>query len=186
MRKVNIMPLRHTLLGLLHWRPMHGYLLRQHAKEYSWIYPMTNASIYPALHGLEKDGFISHHSEIHNGRARKVYQITEPGRSELHHWLIEPTPHGMTFRDHMLLKIAMQSDETIRLARVWIEEALNELRVEHEHHRMELEADQSIARYTRLAMVYGLEMVALRIRFLEQILETSRQSESVPIRSMTG
>jgi DNA-binding PadR family transcriptional regulator len=187
MRKVNLMPLRHTLLGLLHWQPMHGYRLRKHAKEYSWIYPMTNASIYPALHGLENDGFISHHSEIHNGRARKVYEITDSGRAELRSWLIDPTPHGMTFRDHMLLKIAMQTDDTIRYARLWIEEALLDLRKEYDHYRNELEADESLARYTRVAMQYGLEMVELRVRFFEQVLETARQpSSSVHVQSMTA
>jgi PadR family transcriptional regulator AphA len=185
MRKVNTMPLRHTLLGLLHWRPMHGYLLRQHAKEYSWIYPMTNASIYPALHGLEEDGFISHRSEIHNGHARKVYDITDLGRGELRRWLIDPTPQGMTFRDHMLLKIAMQSDDTIRYARLWIEEALNDLRKEYDQYRLQLESDETMARYTRLAMEYGLEMVELRVRFFEQVLETARRS-SAPIQSLTA
>jgi DNA-binding PadR family transcriptional regulator len=180
------MPLRHTLLGLLHWQPMHGYLLRQHAKEYSWIYPMTNASIYPALHGLEEDGFITHRSEIHNGRARKVYQITAGGRGELHRWLIEPTPQGISFRDHLLLKIAMQSDETIGSARAWIDDALSDLHKEYAHYRSELDRDSSLARYTRLAMEYGLEMVELRMRFLERILASTEQPVSARVQGMTG
>lgn len=164
------MPLRHTLLGLLDWQPMHGYLLRQHARQYSWIYPMTNASIYPALHGLEEDGFITHHSEIHNGRARKVYQISDAGRGELRRWLTEATPQAVSFRDQMLLKIAMQSDDTIGPAQYWIEEVLAELRREHDQQARNMEPDGDQTSYARLAMAYGLEMVRLRIRFLEQVL----------------
>ena len=127
-----LMPLKHTLLGLLQWQPMHGYLLRQHAKEYAWIYPMANASIYPALHALEKDGFIDHKPEIHNGRARKVYEITDAGRQELRHWLVSGADQKPSFRDQMLLKIAMQSDETMPDARSWLEETLAEVEAEAE------------------------------------------------------
>jgi DNA-binding PadR family transcriptional regulator len=164
------MPLRHTLLGLLNFQPMHGYLLRQYAKEYSWMYPMTNASIYPALHGLEEDGFISHSSEIHSGRARKVYAITDEGRIELRRWLIDPSPQGLSFRDQTLLKIAMQSDETMAYARLWIEELIDSLRDAVNQHERDLKEGASLAYYTRLTMEYGVEMLRLRIEFLEKAL----------------
>lgn len=164
------MPLRHTLLGLLHWAPMHGYLLRQHAREYSWIYPMTNANIYPALHSLEQGGFVTHETEIHNGRARKTYQISRAGREELGRWLIDPTAQDLTFRDQMLLKISMLSDRALEGAKVWIEASLQKLRAEV------AEADENLANagemstYTRLTMEYGVDMMRLRIQFLELVL----------------
>ncbi len=176
------MPLRHTLLGLLQWRPMHGYVLRQHAKEYAWIYPMANASIYPALHRLEKEGFIGHRSEIHNGRARKVYEITPAGSQELRQWLGDPSPQKASFRDQMLLKIAMQSDETMKDAREWLEAELAEVESEFQEN---LEAGTSIpqvSKYARLAMSYGTELVRLRKRFLEQVLAASESAhrDAVP------
>jgi DNA-binding PadR family transcriptional regulator len=164
------MPLRHTLLGLLNYQPMHGYLLRQYAKEYSWMYPMTNASIYPALHGLEEDGFISHRSEIHSGRARKVYEITEEGRVELRRWLIDPSPQSLSFRDQTLLKVAMQSSETMAYARLWVEELIDSLRDSVSQHERDLKEADSMAHYTRLTMEYGVEMLRLRIEFLEKAL----------------
>lgn len=166
------MSLRHTLLGLLAWGPTHGYRLRKQAREYSWIYPMTNASIYPALHALEEAGFISHHSEIHNGRARKVYAISDSGREELRRWLIEPTEVSQSVRDQMVLKIAMQNDESIPMSRAWLEEALDELRSEIEQHEQRMQIDSESARYARLTMQYGAELLDLRRRFFEQVLAT--------------
>lgn len=178
------MPLRHTLLGLLDWQPMHGYRLRQHAKEYSWIYPMTNASIYPALHGLEEEGFITHHSEIHNGRARKVYEITAAGRDELRRWLEDPTPQGASFRDQLVLKVAMQSDETIRVSKAWLREAIDALDGEIAKQDEGLEGSAESAKYARLAAEYGAGMLRLRRQFLEQVLAEADQTE--PVRSATG
>jgi DNA-binding PadR family transcriptional regulator len=177
------MPLRHTLLGLLNDRPMHGYLLRQHAKGYSWIYPMTNASIYPALHALEEDGFINHKSEIHKGRARKIYHITEAGRNDLHSWLLESVSQTPCFRDQMLLKIVMQSDETIRYARNWIADCLESLRVEIANYESNMSKmamatnEQSLG--MQLAHEYGFEMLRLRVRLLEKILAMTQETTTV-------
>ena len=168
------MPLRHTLLALLNESPMHGYLLRQHANRYSWIYPMTNASIYPALHALEADGFITHESVIHNGRARKTYYISESGRNDLHRWLLEFFHEKPCFRDQLLLKVVMQSDETIKYARGWIAESLESLRGEITAYESNMSTMEETGRHQtlglQLAHEYGFEMLRLRVRLLEKIL----------------
>ena len=76
------MSLPHTLLGLLDRSPAHGYQLRELARGYSWIYPLSNANIYPALRKLELNHWVEHHEEPHGGRVRKVYHVTEAGRAE--------------------------------------------------------------------------------------------------------
>lgn len=167
------MPLKHTLLGFLQKEPMHGYKLRRQAREYAWIYPMANASIYPALHSLEKDGFIDHESEIHNGRARKVYRITQAGRQELLNWLGDHESANGSHRDKALLKIAMQNDETIGGARRWIQDAIRQLDAElHELSQGGIKEGVPSA-YADLVLTYGTELILLRKRFLERVLETS-------------
>jgi DNA-binding PadR family transcriptional regulator len=181
--KRSIMPLRHTLLGLLNNKPMHGYLLRQHARSYSWIYPMTNASIYPALHGLEEDGFITHRSEIHNGRARKIYHITESGRRDLRRWLLEASHQTPCFRDQMLLKIVMQSDDTIHYARDWIKASLETLREEIANYQSDISSIMKNAPTTagtELAHEYGFELLRLRARLFEQILVLTNEPKDRP------
>lgn len=179
------MPLRHTLLRLLQWQPMHGYVLRQRAQEYAWIYPMANASIYPALHGLEKEGFIGHRSEISNGRARKVYQITDAGRQELRQWLADRSQKKPSFRDQTLLKIAMQGDDTIAEAQHGLEEELAAVATELQE-SLKAESDiPQMSRYARLATNYGTELISLRKRFLEQVLATAKSERRRAVTPVT-
>ena len=97
------MSLQHTLLGLLDWVPLHGYRLREWARSYSWIYPMTNANIYPTLGKLEREGLIEHTAETHHGRKRKVYRATIKGRDELHRWLADGDMTRGSYMDPVLL-----------------------------------------------------------------------------------
>ncbi len=151
---------------------MHGYRLRKHAREYSWMYPMTNASIYPALHQLEKDGFVTHQQEVHNGRARKVYLITDEGRRELARWLADAPSQDMTLRDEMLLKLALQQEETFDKAREWLAANLESLLVEIDAGERRLEDVGNLSPQTRMVMEFGVEMNRLRARFYQRLLES--------------
>lgn len=147
---------------------MHGYRLRQVAQAYTWMYPMTNASVYPALHELEADGFIQHDTEVHNGRARKVYRITERGRMELRRWLAIAPDVDASVRDQMLLKVSMLDDSSIPQASDWLDEAIGRIREELSLSLRRCdEVDQSP--YTQLSREYGLELLRLRLRLLERV-----------------
>jgi DNA-binding PadR family transcriptional regulator len=163
------MSVRHTVLGLLCTAPMHGYRLRQVAREHSWMYPMANAAIYPSLHGLERDGLIACDTEIHNGRARKVYHVTDAGRDEMSRWLLGPPEPDATARDHMLLKVSMMSDHELTFAKTWLEDAMDQLRVEVETNELRIKSIES-GKYARLAMEYKTDMLLLRLRFLERVI----------------
>lgn len=149
---------------------MHGYLLRRYARKYSWMYPMSNANIYPALHSLEADGFVTHESAIHNGRVRKTYQILEAGREELRRWLLDPAEQEQSYRDQLLLKVAMLSEETIPGARQWIEDSLAECRRQLEEDEDRLDADAFSNRYTLATREYAADLIRLRAQFLERVL----------------
>jgi DNA-binding PadR family transcriptional regulator len=46
-------------------------------------YQLSPGTVYPILHGLERDGFLLSHKEVVGGKVRKVYTITELGQSVL-------------------------------------------------------------------------------------------------------
>jgi PadR family transcriptional regulator, regulatory protein PadR len=48
----------------------HGYLL-------------SPGTLYPILHGLERDGFLLSRKEVVAGKVRKVYTLTEAGQTTL-------------------------------------------------------------------------------------------------------
>lgn len=156
---------------------MHGYRLRQVAQAYSWMYPMTNASVYPALHELERDGFIEHDTEVHNGRARKVYRITDRGRNELQRWLAVAPDVEASVRDQMLLKVSMLDDTTLPAAGEWLDEAIARIREDLAASIREAAEDEQ-SPYTQISREYGLELLRLRLRLLERVRNVRSQEHA--------
>lgn len=169
------MSLRHTLLGLLDWTPLHGYALREIAKGYAWLHPMSNTNIYPSLRQLEEEGFVVHREEVVDGRIRKVYETTEAGKEELRRWLMDPTPQRGVYRDPALLKITMLREGTLEGARPWIEEELLRCRKAFEEVETILQGAESWAVYSRMVTEHGRDSLRLRIDFLESVLASMQQ-----------
>jgi len=74
-----------VVLSLLQERPMYGYEIVQVVNErtggrLTW----KEGSLYPCLHRLETDGYVSSRwQEASNGRRRKYYRLTSRGRTAL-------------------------------------------------------------------------------------------------------
>jgi len=73
------------LLKILALEPLHGWAISQRLKQVSAnILQVSDGSLYPALHKLEQEGWISAEwktSEL--GRRAKFYTLTRLGRREL-------------------------------------------------------------------------------------------------------
>jgi PadR family transcriptional regulator PadR len=65
--------------------PLHGYGLCDHIRSVSDdLLEIEEGSLYPALHRMEQDGWLSSRWEItHMGRKAKMYAITARGRTQL-------------------------------------------------------------------------------------------------------
>ena len=73
------------ILQSLRWGPQHGYGIGQAIRSGSGeVLQVETGSLYPALHRLEKQGWIRSEwkTSEHNQRAR-YYQLTAPGRKQL-------------------------------------------------------------------------------------------------------
>ena len=63
---------------------MYGYEICQKAKELSKdTIILTEGAIYPALHKLEKKGWIVSSKEVYKGRTRKYYAISSENKSHV-------------------------------------------------------------------------------------------------------
>jgi PadR family transcriptional regulator PadR len=72
------------VLRLLDGRPMYGYELVQAIRlSTADVLTFGEGSIYPVLHRLEADGFVTAKREDANGRSRVVYRPTAAGRKRL-------------------------------------------------------------------------------------------------------
>lgn len=72
------------VLGVLCRGESHGYKI---IKELSPCIDVSESTLYPILRRLETAGCLSVRSVAHNGRLRKLYTITAPGRRRLEEFL---------------------------------------------------------------------------------------------------
>ena len=74
------------ILRMLALEPMHGWALAQRLKQMSEnVLQVGPGSLYPALHKLEQDGWISAEWSISDDTRRRVkfYSLTKEGRKQL-------------------------------------------------------------------------------------------------------
>jgi len=89
MTKANVDLLQGTLdlliLKTVALEPMHGWGISQRIQQISEdVLRVQQGSLYPALHRLEQQGWISSEwGESENGRRAKYYNLTKKGRKQL-------------------------------------------------------------------------------------------------------
>ncbi len=72
------------ILHMLDLGPSHGYHIAKEIKARSaGVLDFKEGTLYPTLHNLEKQGFVTSYKSKHEGRTRRYYELTPVGRSEL-------------------------------------------------------------------------------------------------------
>ncbi len=73
------------VLSLLENSDMYGYqMIEELARRSSDLFQMKEGTLYPILHSLEKDKYLSsYQQEAPTGRVRKYYKLTRKGRKLL-------------------------------------------------------------------------------------------------------
>ena len=73
------------LLKILALQPLHAWAVSQRLKQISGdVLQVSDGSLYPALHKLEQQGWITAEWKVtENGRRAKFYSLTRPGRRVL-------------------------------------------------------------------------------------------------------
>jgi DNA-binding PadR family transcriptional regulator len=162
------MSLRHALLGALADRPRTGYALLKHFEQslaYAW--PASHSQIYPELARLLAAGLIE---QAESGpRGSKTYAVTDTGKAEIRHWLLETEPDRR-----------VRSDPALRTFFLWMlepEEALDQIRREREYAAGQLAELESIREEPRgtnrkelafgIALEGGIRSLTTRIEWLD-------------------
>lgn len=72
------------ILHLLEQSDMYGYqIINELSHRSDHIFEFQEGTLYPVLHGMQKDGYIEAYSaKGENGRARKYYRITNHGKKQ--------------------------------------------------------------------------------------------------------
>ncbi len=111
------MDLRSAILGLLSWKPSSGYDLKRIISDSDVLYwSGNNNQIYKSLLELQREGLVTYEVHLQESLpAKKVYSITEKGKSELYQNLLTD-PETPELHKSFLVQLAwaeMLSDEEI-------------------------------------------------------------------------
>ena len=83
--------MEYLILGILTLSPMTGYELQQFIKQnLALICSHSAGSVQTALTKLEKSGQIIAHETLEGKRRKKIFSITESGRSAFSVWVAQP------------------------------------------------------------------------------------------------
>ncbi len=107
------MSLKHALLGFLNYQPMTGYELKQTMDiSTSNFWHAKQSQIYTTLKTMEEKGLVVSDIEEQNGRPnRRVYTITESGRTALQTWLAKPILALQVRKEVLLLKLFFSAEQ---------------------------------------------------------------------------
>ncbi|HBF36581.1 MAG TPA: PadR family transcriptional regulator [Firmicutes bacterium] len=95
--------LEYIILGFLMYGDMSGYDLKQcMSKSTSYFFDASFGSIYPAFKRLEAKGEISSREVVDCGKYKKLYSITDAGKSVFREWLEQPIEFAKTKLDHLV------------------------------------------------------------------------------------
>ncbi len=72
------------LLAVIETKPAHGYVIIELLRERSGgTFDLPEGTVYPALHRLQDEGFLSSHWSESGGRRKRIYELTPRGKLAL-------------------------------------------------------------------------------------------------------
>lgn len=107
------MSINYTILGLLEGKDMSGYDLKKVMQELDFLpWSGNNNQIYKALVQLLDEGLVVNRTEHKDGApSKKIYSITQLGKSTLHTWVRENPPSLPEFKKIFLAQLAFAGEE---------------------------------------------------------------------------
>jgi len=72
------------VLKLLEAKDMYGYqIIEELSQKSEAVFQLKTGTLYPILHGLEKDSAVTSYDQNADGRVRRYYQLTRKGKGLL-------------------------------------------------------------------------------------------------------
>jgi DNA-binding PadR family transcriptional regulator len=184
------MNLRAVLLGFLTRGDLTGYELKGAMDEsVGFFFGASYGSIYPALRGLEEEGFVRSTLVVQSDRPnKKVYSLTPEGRAYFLDALDE-SPAKDSFRSEFLMQLFFGRHQDPERVLALIEDHRASLRSSLERLRRTEEEIREIpqARYGLMCLRYGLVYYENTLAWLDDVESEVRAiaNKGAPARGVT-
>jgi DNA-binding PadR family transcriptional regulator len=166
------MSLKYSILGLLHYRDMHGYKIKKTIEtHFGHMWSINYGQIYPNLKKLKDEGLVTMVEEENHGEkgpSRKMYSITDKGSRVFLEWLERLPEKGMLLRDPFLMRFVFFGfgDKTRSLE--IIEDQINLYNAQLKGRRETLGRWQDHDIYVRLMAELGVSMNETLLKWLDR------------------
>ncbi|MFC5078815.1 hypothetical protein VTH8203_03440 [Vibrio thalassae] len=130
------MSLPHVILTVLSTRDATGYdITKEFSASIGYFWKASHQQVYRELNKMADKALVTCKLEPQEGKPdRKVYSITDSGRSALGEWFEQPTVHP-TVRDEFSAKLAACAVQPSAAFRIQLEELIEESKKLVAHYR---------------------------------------------------
>jgi len=166
------MSIKFTILGLLHYRDLHGYRIKEIIEEnFGHMWTINFGQIYPNLKKMLSEELISVEEEIcvgEKGPPRKRYSITEKGRQAFSEWLAVSPETNMLLRDPFLMRFVFFGfGDPLRAVEI-VDDRIREYRNQLARRESNVALWQRNDIYVRQIAELGIRMNRLLLEWMEE------------------
>jgi DNA-binding PadR family transcriptional regulator len=171
--------IRIATLILLSKKPYHGYeIMKEIRQRTRGFWKPTAGGMYPILKDLQKSGYIKGEWDAKTRRKKRIYKISESGRTVLKRALAKENQLADTMRDLFeeymkgVLEVDTRPDLTLRIPRP-LSELLRETGEKREDTIRRLEEQRRQVQGMIKRLQKNLGMIKKRLRRLEELVTTA-------------
>jgi DNA-binding PadR family transcriptional regulator len=169
------MSVKYAILGLLHYRDLHGYRIKEHIeRNFGFMWAINYGQIYANLKKLEEEGLVNMVELLPSeagGPHKKLYSITPQGREEFAKWLASSPERQMIIRDPFLTRFTFfdfgDKDDALRI----IEEQIESYEAQLTRRESNLARWQKYGTYVSLVSELGTSFNRMYLEWLRQAKE---------------
>ena len=173
---------KYAILGLLHYRNMHGYRIKEHIeRNFGHMWSINYGQIYPNLKKLQDDGLILMAGVVQNdekGPPRKLYAITEKGRHEFTAWLETSPEKSLLLRDPFLMRFVFYGFGDPGRAVEIIDEQIKKYEKDLTRRENNMDRWDKSGLYVRLIAELGVNLNAMMLDWLKHSREEILKAEA--------
>lgn len=175
------MSLKYSILGLLHYRDLHGYRIKEVIEQnFGHMWSINYGQIYPNLKKMLEEGLIDVEEENRiggKGPPRKLYSITDKGKEIFAQWLASSPEREMLLRDPFLMRFVFFGFGEKEKALTIIDEQIDHYQQQLTSRENNLKRWMQSDIYVNLMAELGVKMNRMFLEWLQTAKQRIMESE---------